>query len=122
MCRVIETKVGNRAVRVADIKAKYMNNIADAARECDYIDKIVLFGSSTSSKCHEKSDIELALFGNVSRAKCLTSKKYERFLTKIFSFDDFKQAYDILYFKNGQKNNCAILEDIQKGVVLYDNQ
>lgn len=122
MCRVIETKIGDRAIRVADIKAKYMINIADAARECDYIDKIVLFGSSTSSRCQENSDIDLAIFGNVSRTKCLTSKKYERFLTKVFSFDDFKQAYDILYFKSGQNNSSAILEDIQKGVVLYDNQ
>lgn len=32
----------------------------------------------------------------------------------------FEQAYDILYFKTGQSNNSAIMEDISKGEVLYE--
>lgn len=119
MCKVIETTVDNRKIRVAEIKEKYMQNIADAAKECDYIDKVVLFGSSLESRCKEDSDIDLAVFGNVCMSRCLRSKKYDDFTKKIYKFDDFDQAYDILYFRTGVKNNSPILNDINKGEVLY---
>ena len=44
----------------------------------------------------------------------------EVFLKKIYSFDDFNQTYDILYFKTGQKNKSAIMDDIASGEVLYE--
>ena len=121
MCKVVKKKIGDRTIRVADIKFKYMINIVDAAKECDYIDRIVLFGSSIDSRCKEESDIDLAIFGNVSKSKCLTSKKYEKFLEKVISFDNFNQAYDILYFKSGKEDKSAIMEDISKGEVLYES-
>ena len=120
MCRVIETDVGDRKVKIAEIKQKYLMNIIDAARECNYVDRIVLFGSSIEERCTEESDIDLAVFGNLTRGKCLTSKKYEKFLTRIYSYDDFNQAYDILYFKTGQKNNSAIMNDIACGEIIYE--
>lgn len=120
MCKVINTKIGKRSVRVADIKRKYLKNIVDAASECDYIDRIVLFGSSIETRCKEDSDIDLAIFGNVNKSKCLTSKKYERFLEKVYSFDEFSQSYDILYFKTGKVNDSAIMDDINKGELLYE--
>lgn len=120
MCRVNETNIGGRIIHVADIKQKYIENIVSAARDCDYIDKVVLFGSSLEERCTDESDIDLAVFGNVSRGKCLTSKKYERFLTQVYSFNDFNQAYDILYFRNGSRNDSTIMGDIEEGEVIYE--
>ena len=45
MCRVIETKIGDRTIKVADIKEKYIQNIIESAKACDYIDRVILFGS-----------------------------------------------------------------------------
>ena len=120
MCRMVTVNTRSGPVRVAGIKSKYIKNIADAATKCDYIDKIVLFGSCTSNKCTSESDIDLAVFGNVSKGKCLTSKKYEQFLKQVFSFDRFSQAYDILYFKSGGSYTDGILVEIAKGEVLYE--
>ena len=41
MCKIVDVKVGNRQVKVADIKTKYLANIAASAKECPLIDKIV---------------------------------------------------------------------------------
>ena len=120
MCKVVNVRIGKRVVRVADIKRKYLNNIVDAASDCDYIDRIVLFGSSIETRCKEDSDIDLAIIGNVNKSKCLTSKKYERFLEKVYSFDEFSQSYDILYFKSGNIIDSAIMDDINKGELLYE--
>ena len=119
MCKVVKMKIGDRTIRVADIKKKYIENIVDAARECDYIDRVVLFGSSIESRCKEDSDIDLAVFGNVCMSRCLTSKKYDRFTSMIYGFDDYNQSYDILYFRSGVKDKSPILNDINKGEVLY---
>ena len=64
MCKVVVMNVDNRKIRVADIKKKYMNNIIDAAKKCDLIDKVILFGSSIEDRCKESSDIDIAVFGN----------------------------------------------------------
>ena len=41
MCKVINMTVDGRTFKVAEIKQKYMENIINAAKKCDYIDKIV---------------------------------------------------------------------------------
>lgn len=120
MCRMVSVHTRNGIIKVAGIKSKYVKNIADAAEKCDYIDKIVLFGSCTSYKCTSDSDIDLAVFGNVSKGKCLTSKKYEQFLKQVFSFERFSQSYDILYFRTGIDYSDGILAEIAKGEVLYE--
>ncbi len=120
MCQVTEMSIDGRTIRVADIKQKHIENIVSAARDCSYIDRVVLFGSSLENRCREESDIDLAVFGNVSRGKCLTSRSYEQFLSKVYSFSNFEQAYDILYFRNGSMNNSAIMDDIEKGEVIYE--
>lgn len=51
MCTVKTITVGDKTVRVADIKTKYIQNIVDAAADCDLIDKIILFGSSLNRTC-----------------------------------------------------------------------
>lgn len=119
MCQVVDVKVGNRNVRVADIKRKYLDNIVESAEECKYIDKVVLFGSSIEDRCTEESDIDIAVFGKEPRGKALKSSQFLTFVNKLASYDNFEQAYDVLYFKEGKKDNSAILLEIDKGEVLY---
>lgn len=119
MCKVLPMKVGTRQIRVAEIKQKYIRNIIDAARECDLIDRVVLFGSSLQERCRDTSDIDNAVFGNQPRSRALTSKKYERFARQLYSFDNHTQAYDILYFRSGSDDSNPILHEISRGVELY---
>ena len=71
MCQVTEMSIGGRTIRVADIKQKYIENIASAARECSYIDRVVLFGSSLENRCREESDIDLAVLRKMPDIKKL---------------------------------------------------
>ena len=119
MCKIINIKIGNRIIKVADIKEKYIYNIADAAKKCRYIDRIVLFGSSTMERCKESSDIDIAVFGSASKGKALTSKSYRYFAGQLYEFDDYNQSYDILYFKSGKAYNESIMSDIENGEVIY---
>ena len=119
MCQVVRMNTGDRQIRVADIKKKYIQNIIDAAKKCDLIDRVVLFGSSLEERCNEMSDMDLAVFGNQSPARALTSKKYEAFSRQISSFDQYSQVYDILYFRSGAVNKSPIIEEIKKGEILY---
>ena len=119
MCTVKKMTIGDRTIHVADIKMKYIKNIVAAAKDCDYIDKVVLFGSAIKNNCRTDSDIDLAVFGNKAKGKALTSFAYRNFIDQIYAFDDFEQTYDILYFKSGAKNDFGIMEDIEQGEVLY---
>ena len=119
MCRVTPMDIGSRQIRVAEIKQKYIRNIIDAARECDLIDRVVLFGSSLQERCCENSDIDIAVFGNQPRSRALTSKKYERFARQLYTFDNNAQAYDILYFKSHSGDTSPILQEISRGEELY---
>lgn len=91
----------------------------ESAKQCGYIERIVLFGSSISERCEEDSDIDIAVFGNVTKTKCLTSKSFKEFAKKLYIFDDYKQNYDILYFNNEQSSDVGILEEIGRGEVIY---
>lgn len=119
MCKVINMTVDGRTFKVAEIKQKYMENIINAAKKCDYIDKIVLFGSCIESRCSAESDIDLAIFGNQTKYKCLMSKKFGVFAESLYSFDDHNQAYDLLYFKSGTKRTGHLYDEIEKGETLY---
>ena len=119
MCQIIRMDLGCRTVRIADIKQKYIMNIIDAARKCDIIDRILLFGSSAEERCSDSSDIDIAVFGNQTPSKALSSKKYEQFARQLFNYCDYEQAYDILYFKTRGRNNARIMNDIEKGELLY---
>lgn len=72
-----------------------------------------------SDRCTEESDIDIAVFGNQSKGKVLTSKQFMKFADELAEFDDFLQSYDILYFKTGKEDNSAIMAEINKGEVLY---
>ena len=122
MCRVTGFDLGDREIHMAEIKQRYIPNIIDAARKCDYIDRVVLFGSSLEERCREQSDIDLAVFGNQPKGKCLTSRKYKDFYDQLIWFDDLNQAYDVLYFRSGKKDTSPIMREIDRGEVLYDKQ
>lgn len=120
MCTVKNMSIDNRSFRVADIKQKYMANIVDAAKKCDIIDRIILFGSSIEERCKESSDIDIAVFGTLPPSRALSSKKYERFARQLYAFDNHAQAYDILYFKTGSTRKGNIMHDINRGEMLYE--
>jgi predicted nucleotidyltransferase len=122
MCKVTAFTIDGRTIHMADIKQKYVANIIDAARKCDYIDKIILFGSALEERCRENSDMDLAVFGNQPEGKCLTSAKYKRFAQQLSSFDEYKQNYDLLYFKTGNKYEGMIMGHIMEGETLYERQ
>ena len=117
MCSLLEI---NKGIYVADIKAKYVLNIIENAKKCLNIDRIMLFGSATNTRCNEYSDIDIAVFGSKKKNLYLRTKEYRRFLESIFSFDgEFFQDYDILYFESDKEYNDLIIEDINNGVEIY---
>ena len=117
MCKLIELNNGNY---VADIKHKYIVNIADQAGQCSNISRIVLFGSALETRCTEESDIDIAVFGKESKTKYLRSKEFKEFQRRLFSFgDSFHQNYDILYFCDSKTTNDAIMGEIDKGIEIY---
>ena len=120
MCNIAVVQAGKRTIRVADIKSKYIANIIDAAKKSSGIDKIVLFGSSLGRNCKESSDMDLAIFGSQTRNKYFVTKEFKSFYDQLIMFDDFKQAYDILYFQTGSRNDDLILQEIMQGEVLYE--
>lgn len=64
---------------VADMKHKYIVNIADQAKQCSNISRIVLFGSALETRCTEKSDIDIAVFGEESKANTCVQKNSKIF-------------------------------------------
>ena len=120
MCMVKTIQINNRTIRVAEIKQKYIENVIDAAHKCSLIDRVILFGSCLEERCSESSDIDIAVFGTQTSYRALSSKEYERFARQLYSFNDYAQSYDILYFKTGTKDNSPIMEDIRRGEVLYE--
>ena len=120
MCNLVNMQSGTgETIRVADIKKKYIENIIANVHLCKYIEKIVLFGSSIREDCTDESDIDIAVFGTVTKRRCLTSASWRKFINSLYDFD-FSQHYDVLYFKSSSPNNSRIMEDIKKGTVLYE--
>jgi predicted nucleotidyltransferase len=117
MCKLIEFDNGSY---VADIKHKYIANIAQQAKQCSNISRIVLFGSALETRCTERSDIDIAVFGKKKQNEYLRSKEFKNFQRQLFTFgNDFSQDYDILYFCEEKNNTDAILDDINKGTEIY---
>ena len=116
MCELVQIENGGF---VADIKHPYIVNIAEAAKQCGNIDRIVLFGSATQTRCTDASDIDIAVFGSSPPAEYLRSKEYKAFQRRLFSFDNYGQDYDILYFSGSTHDNVPIMGDIAKGTEIY---
>lgn len=117
MCRLIPFSDKSY---VADIKHKYIENIVAQAKDCKNISRIVLFGSALETRCTERSDIDIAVFGKKKQNEYLRSKEFKDFQHRLFAFgNDFKQDYDILYFCDGVEYKDAILNDINNGAEIY---
>lgn len=115
MCRMVPNKNGRN---VADIKLRHIDNISAQAEKCRNITRIVLFGSSLEARCTNRSDIDIAVFGNQTKAKYLQSKEFKEFHRQLFLFD-MDQDYDILYFTDGKTNTDQIMNDIAEGIEIY---
>lgn len=116
MCSLIE--FGNGGF-VADIKHRYVVNIANAAKDCKNISRIVLFGSATQTRCTESSDIDIAVFGRKKQNEYLRSGEFKTFQRKLFSFGNSSQDYDILYFCDGKDYSDPIIQDINNGTEIF---
>ncbi len=115
MCRLVMYKNGQY---IADIKYNYIENIAKQAEKCRNISKIILFGSSIEERCTDESDIDIAVFGSLSKSKYLRSKEFKKFQDELFMYD-LNQDYDILYFCENDKSEDAIMNDINQGTEIY---
>lgn len=123
MCNLVDLKTNyGSTVRVASIKKASIENIISAASSCDKIDEIILFGSSLQERCHDSSDIDIAIVSNIGRAKLFNSKSYRNFTSRVYTFK-LGQDYDILQFnsisdiKNSRDSVCYDIE--KKGKVIY---
>lgn len=114
MCRLVKL-YEDKAINVADIKRDHILNMVECAKDCNEIDKILLFGSALESRCTKDSDIDVAIVGNLPRGRFNKPNGYLSFRERVYSYD-FEQEYDMLYFKD-------ILEDIaSNGVVIYSKR
>lgn len=115
MCRMV--RYGDGA-SIAEIKAGHVMNIAEKAASCRHISRIMLFGSATESRCTERSDIDIAVFGNVPKAQYFRSGEFRRFQDEVYRYD-LDQDYDILYFEDDREQHAPIMQDINRGVEIY---
>lgn len=119
MCRLVEIETSfGTTCKVADIKEEYIKNILKSARACAAIEKIILFGSAITEDCTDKSDIDIAVFGNDKELHVLRSREYREFTSKVYNYGEF-QDYDILYFELSREPKSNIMSDIERGIVIY---
>lgn len=119
MCRLVEIETSfGTTCKVADIKEGYIKNILKNARACTVIEKIILFGSVITEECTDKSDIDIAIFGNDKEMRVLRSREYREFTSQIYNYGEF-QDYDILYFELNREQKSNIMSDINQGTVIY---
>ena len=122
MCKLVSLNTNENEIMVADIKKSAIENIIDSASLCDSITRIILFGSCIEERCSKDSDIDIAVFGNKPKNKCLSSVSYRRFMSALNRFNDFSESYDVLYFQDGKPNNDFIMNDISRGALIYANE
>ena len=115
MCRLVQWKNGQY---VAEIKYNHILNITKQAEKCKNINRIMLFGSSLEERCSDKSDIDIAVFGNQTKSKYYKSMEFQTFQDNIVLYD-LDQEYDILYFCEKGDNKAGILSDINNGIEIY---
>ena len=115
MCKLVQYRDGQF---VAENKLRHILNVSSQAEKCKNITRIILFGSSTEERCTDRSDIDIAVFGQMSKAKYLGSSEFRRFQDQLFLYD-LNQDYDILYFCDGQEYSDPIMSDISQGTEIY---
>lgn len=103
---------------VADIKLRHIHNISEQAQKTKNISRIMLFGSALEERCSERSDIDIAVFGDKPKGSYIDSKEFHDFKSNLFQFD-WDQDYDVLYFKDDKEYSAAIMDDINRGMEIY---
>ena len=74
--------------------------------------------SSLETRCTDRSDIDIAVFGDQTKNRYLQSKEFKEFHRGLFQFD-MNQDYDILYFTDGREYTDRIMSDISEGIEIY---
>lgn len=144
MCNLAEITIGDRRIKVAEIKKAYIENIIKCVPLCNAIDKVVLFGSALERRCTDSSDVDIAIFGKYPKSKMFKLKSYNDFVEAVVVSYGELQDYDLLYYgieevhpmaeKHSMKDvhsvedmhfvrgkaDLGILQDIYKGEVLYE--
>ena len=115
MCRMVPYKDGRC---VADIKLRHIDNISEQAKAAKNIRRIMLFGSALEDRCTERSDIDIAVFGDKSKSSYIDSKEFKAFKSGLFRFD-WDQDYDVLYFKDNEEGKDAIMIEICQGIEIF---
>lgn len=126
MCKLVSIQANTGVkIKVADIKAKTLEQIIILASLCDKIEYIFLFGSAIEERCTNKSDIDIAIVSNVTRSKLFIAKDYNQFTSDLYNLDS-EQEYDILQFNSIdaiKKSKDFVCKDImEKGKLLYKRQ
>ena len=125
MCKLvtIQNNLGD-SFDVADIKKDTIEQIIKIAGECNLIDTIYLFGSSVEKRCTDRSDIDLAIIGKVTRSRLFRSKAYNDFTSKLYKIDE-DQDYDILTFNSqaalDNSKEFVARDILTKGNVIFKN-
>lgn len=125
MCKLvtIQNNLGD-SFDVADIKKDTIEQIIKFAGECNLIDTIYLFGSSVEKRCTDRSDIDLAIIGKVTRSRLFRSKAYNDFTSKLYKIDA-NQDYDILTFNSqaalDNSKEFVARDILTKGKVIFKN-
>ena len=83
-------------------------------KEYSFIKKVIIFGSSTTIRCNKDSDIDLAIemdkdYYNLDNKNMISEKVQE-----VTNYNS-----DVLWINN-EKEGTQILENINKGVVIYE--
>lgn len=112
-------RLSNTNIYVSELKLKYVEYIISICKNFDFIDKVILFGSTLEERCKESSDIDIIIIGTKTKSKCLDSSSFRGFKKLLFEFD-FSQEYDILYTNSLSKFSIELQDNLKRGVVIYE--
>lgn len=97
------------------LKQVEVDAIITLAEKSPCIQWIIIFGSSTSVRCHPFSDLDICI-----KFKYLTPKRDKREFKKEF----YPLVENVDYFDYDALSSCgneAFLEEVMKGVIIYGN-
>jgi len=90
--------------KIYPLQQKSIQKIVDSLKDNNNIKKIIIFGSSVTTKCHINSDIDIYL---------------ELKENKKINFPFVERAYD--YWNNFTVNDLLMKEIQDKGVIVYES-
>lgn len=126
MCKMVRLKTSqNKYIMIAEQKKDCIANIIDAAKQCDHIVQIYLFGSALEERCNNDSDIDIAVISDIPKSRLYQLKSYDSFARDVY-LRQVGQAYDILVFYNSDEiiyGKSAIGEQIKEnGKIIYQRK